>query len=84
MRLTQRPSSGIAILFLVLFGSCLAGMAVSAETPQGFTPLFNGEDLTGWKGLVGNPKTRAAMPAEELAAAQKDADEVMRATAQRP
>lgn len=79
MRLTQRPSSGIAILFLVLFGSCLAGMAVSAETPQGFTPLFNGEDLTGWKGLVGNPKTRAAMPAEELAAAQKDADEVMRA-----
>ncbi len=45
----------------------------------GFTPLFNGKDLAGWKGLVGNPKSRAAMSAEELEAAQKEADEVMRA-----
>ena len=45
----------------------------------GFTPLFNGKDLTGWKGLVGNPKSRAAMSADELAAAQKVADEKMRA-----
>lgn len=45
----------------------------------GFTPLFNGKDLTGWKGLVGNPKTRAAMSPAELAAAQKEADEAMRA-----
>lgn len=45
----------------------------------GFTPLFNGTDLTGWKGLVGNPKTRAAMTPEDLAKAQAEADESMRA-----
>ncbi|MCA9177551.1 MAG: DUF1080 domain-containing protein [Planctomycetales bacterium] len=43
-----------------------------------FKPLFNGKDLAGWKGLVGNPKTRAAMSADELAAAQAKADESMR------
>jgi hypothetical protein len=42
--------------------------------PEGFTALFNGKDLTGWKGLVGNPKTRAAMSADELAKAQAEAD----------
>jgi hypothetical protein len=42
--------------------------------PEGFTALFNGKDLTGWKGLVGNPKTRAAMSAEELATKQEEAD----------
>jgi hypothetical protein len=47
--------------------------------PEGFTPLFNGKDLSGWKGLVGNPKTRAAMSPDELAVAQKKADESMRA-----
>jgi len=52
---------------------------VRAEAPEGFTPLFNGTDLTGWKGLVGNPKSRAAMSPEELATAQKEADKVMRA-----
>ncbi|MEX0725174.1 MAG: DUF1080 domain-containing protein [Planctomycetaceae bacterium] len=46
--------------------------------PEGFTALFNGEDLTGWKGLVGNPKSRAEMPPEELEAAQKAADDNMR------
>ncbi len=46
--------------------------------PKGFTALFNGKDLTGWKGLVGNPKTRAKMSKSQLAAAQKKADENMR------
>ena len=45
--------------------------------PAGFVALFNGKDLTGWKGLVGTPKTRAAMTPEKLAAAQKKADERM-------
>jgi hypothetical protein len=45
----------------------------------GFMPLFNGKDLTGWKGLVGNPLTRAKMTPEQLAAAQAKADENMRA-----
>ena len=41
----------------------------------GFTPLFNGKDLTGWKGLVGNPLTRAKMNKDELTKAQIKADE---------
>lgn len=59
------------------------GMEVSVpevlDSARAFKPLFNGKDLTGWKGLVGNPKTRATMSEDELAAAQKEADELMRA-----
>jgi hypothetical protein len=47
--------------------------------PPGFEALFNGKDLAGWKGLVRNPKARANMPAEQLAAEQAKADENMRA-----
>lgn len=47
--------------------------------PDGFVTLFNGNDLTGWKGLVADPPKRAAMGAEELAEAQMEADEDMRA-----
>jgi len=45
--------------------------------PEGFTALFNGVDLTGWKGLVGNPVTRAKMSAAEAAEAQAEADKIM-------
>ncbi|HRS41484.1 MAG TPA: DUF1080 domain-containing protein, partial [Dysgonamonadaceae bacterium] len=43
-------------------------------TTGGFVSLFNGKDLEGWKGLVGNPLTRAKMSKKELAAAQAKAD----------
>lgn len=46
---------------------------------EGFVPLFNGKDLTGWKGLVGNPLLRAKMSPEELAAKQAEADAKARA-----
>jgi hypothetical protein len=46
--------------------------------PPGFTALFNGKDLTGWKALVGDPRSRAKMTPEQLAEAQKRADEAMR------
>lgn len=42
---------------------------------EGFVSIFNGNDLTGWKGLVGNPISRSKMKPQELAAAQKKADE---------
>ena len=42
---------------------------------EGFVSLFNGKDLTGWKGLVGSPKTRAEMTPEELAKEQAKANE---------
>lgn len=45
---------------------------------DGFKPLFNGKDLKGWKGLVGNPLTRATMDPKALAEAQKKADAEMR------
>ena len=32
--------------------------------PEGFTALFNGKDLTNWKGLVANPVERAKMTEE--------------------
>jgi hypothetical protein len=46
--------------------------------PAGFTALFNGTDLNGWQGLVGNPPARAAMSPEELKVAQAQADVAMR------
>lgn len=49
------------------------------KPPKGFTALFNGKDLTNWKGLVGDPKSRAAMTAEQMAEAQKVADESAKA-----
>jgi HEAT repeat protein len=47
-----------------------------AEMPQGegFVSMFNGTDLTGWKGLVGDPLKRAKMDAATLATAQEKAD----------
>jgi hypothetical protein len=50
--------------------------------PTGFTALFNGKDLDGWKGLpkgpFNSPAKRAAASKEEVAAAQELADESMR------
>jgi HEAT repeat protein len=44
----------------------------------GFAPIFNGKDLTGWKGLVANPIQRAKMKPAAMKTAQAKADEVMR------
>ena len=48
-----------------------------AEMPkdEGFVNLFNGKDLTGWKGLVQDPIKRSQMSADTLAARQKKADD---------
>lgn len=48
------------------------------QPPKGFVALFNGIDLTGWKGLVANPPQRAKMSKDQLAQAQSKADEQMR------
>ena len=51
--------------------------------PPGFVALFNGKDLAGWKGLLAgpndNPIKRAKLSPEDLATAQKQADDNMRA-----
>jgi len=41
----------------------------------GFVSIFNGKNLDGWKGLVGDPITRAKMSSKQLAEAQVKADE---------
>ncbi len=47
--------------------------------PAGFTSLFNGTDLTGWKGLAHkNALERRALEGDALKEAQAAADEVMR------
>lgn len=43
---------------------------------EGFVSIFNGKDLTGWKGLVANPIARAKMKPAELTKKQADADKI--------
>jgi 3-keto-disaccharide hydrolase len=49
--------------------------------PAGFTALFNGKDLTNWKGLLAgpndNPAKRAKLSPEELQKRQAEADDNM-------
>jgi hypothetical protein len=66
----------LGLLALTLFVS--VGRAEDNVPPAGFSPLFNGNDLSGWKGLVADPKQRATMSAEELAKKQEVADKSMR------
>jgi len=50
-----------------------------AEMPsgEGLVSIFNGRDLTGWKGLVADPIKRAKMDAKTLAKEQQKADSIM-------
>lgn len=41
---------------------------------EGFKPMFNGKDLSGWQGLVENPVKRAKMKPAELAKKQIESD----------
>jgi hypothetical protein len=75
MNMTFRLSLiGLALAFLLMPSS----YAADNTPPEGFTALFNGKDLSGWKGLVANPPKRARMSKEQLAEAQKKADAQMR------
>lgn len=65
----------VATLFLT---AAYEAHAADNTPPEGFVALFNGKDLTGWKGLVATPPKRAAMTPGALAEAQKKADESMR------
>jgi hypothetical protein len=49
------------------------------KAPEGFKALFNGKNLSGWKGLVADPIKRAKMSKEELTEKQIKADDDMRA-----
>lgn len=63
---------------LYAFGDLSADPAPSnAAHGTGWKPLFNGVDLTGWKGFVADPPKRAKMSEQELADAQSQADAKM-------
>jgi hypothetical protein len=78
----------IAALAMVLGLSSVAARAQEKRPdntpPEGFVALFNGKDLSGWKGLLDpkkkldNPINRAKLSPEELKVAQAEADENMR------
>jgi hypothetical protein len=62
---------------------CSGWLAAADNTPpEGFEALFNGKDLSGWKGLLkgplDSPAKRAQASREELARAQFEADDNMR------
>jgi len=78
----------VAVVVCVLGAASPTGAADGSvqplnQPPAGFVALFNGKDLTGWKGLLkgpyDNPAKRATLPPDELARLQKEADESMRA-----
>jgi len=50
-----------SVAILVVVGVLSAGCAYGGlnEPPKDFRALFNGKDLSGWKGLVDDPKSRA-------------------------
>ncbi len=69
----RRSASLLSVALLVLTGSfSYSDDAKKADNtpPEGYVALFNGKDLTNWKGLVLDPKKRAAMTPEELAKAE--------------
>jgi len=55
-----------------------AYLMIMPQDEEGFVSLFNGKDLTGWKGLVENPIKRSKMSPDEMAKAQAKADDQMR------
>ncbi|HEY5312622.1 MAG TPA: DUF1080 domain-containing protein, partial [Pirellulales bacterium] len=57
----------LAMLILSLLVTTTTVSAAENEPPAGFTALFNGQDLSGWYGLNGNPEKIAAMPEDERA-----------------
>jgi Domain of Unknown Function (DUF1080) len=70
--MTLRSLFALPLLALALaLAAPLPGLAADGE----WTPLFNGKDLSGWKGLVANPVKRAQMTPEQLAAEQVKAEE---------
>ena len=58
----------------------LRSLLDAGATKSGYKTLFNGVDLSGWQGLVGNPISRAKMTLQERQEAQGVADSLMEAT----
>ncbi|MGD8499133.1 MAG: DUF1080 domain-containing protein, partial [Phycisphaerales bacterium] len=89
-KVTPHVNTSLSVTSLILILANLAypadrsdvGQALN-EPPEGFVALFNGKDLTGWKGLLkgpyDNPIKRATLDRDKLEELQQEADENMRA-----
>jgi hypothetical protein len=76
MRIHLLVSGGLGAL-LGLMAPTAGAQAVNSATPAGFTSLFNGKDLAGWRGRPGgggvfSPYVEAAFTSEERAAKQAE------------
>jgi hypothetical protein len=61
----MNPRTLLTTAVAVAFLSILQTTAAFAELPEGFRPLFNGQDLTGWHGMPHfDPRDLAKMPPE--------------------
>jgi hypothetical protein len=78
----MRVSLWIVASSVLGFALSVSAHAADNTPPPGFIALFNGKDLTGWKGLLkrplDNPAMRAKASPEQLAEAKEEADKVMR------
>jgi len=79
MHRTLHRSVSFLVFLCCIFPAAGFAPAERIQPPEGFVALFNGEDLSGWKGLVANPIVRAKATQESLDKAQAAADEKMRA-----
>jgi hypothetical protein len=68
-----RRSSAAAVVSLAC-AALLGAQGPADKAPKGFTSLFNGKDLTGWRGRQPNynPGAEAKLSKEELAAKQAE------------
>ena len=80
----MKVSLCLVVVGVLGFAWSISAQAADNAPPAGFVALFNGKDLTGWKGLLNapldNPALRAKATPEQLAQAQKEADALMRKT----
>ena len=57
----------VVLSSMLAFAAVASALAADNRAPPGFTALFNGKDLTGWKGLLkepfDNPARRAKLTA---------------------
>lgn len=67
----------LAMLLISLLHGCCEPAPRTASV-IGSRPLFDGNTLSGWQGLVGNPYSRAEMSSEQRLEAQEQADLQMR------
>jgi hypothetical protein len=72
----------IALIALYVTTACTPPSASTKvceiTKPDGFVALFNGEDLSGWRGRIGNPYESAQMSTADRQSAQEAADERMK------